>query len=158
MPQLARLMGDLIARGKIASDSNIWFVDDGSKDGTWRLIESLIGIYYVMYVVRSRARLDPPLILKIYLLSVLMTPFFLPKMHERLFSVADVTEIAYAFYFPRQYAKIMVSFASFYAYLPSQFGYTLVPPKVLPIVTGTALVLVATSTKKSLDEVQVAAA
>jgi glycosyltransferase involved in cell wall biosynthesis len=40
VPQLARLMGDLIARGKIASDSNIWFVDDGSKDGTWRLIEA----------------------------------------------------------------------------------------------------------------------
>jgi len=38
--RLAQLMGDLIARGKIASDSNIWFVDDGSKDGTWRLIES----------------------------------------------------------------------------------------------------------------------
>jgi glycosyltransferase involved in cell wall biosynthesis len=40
VPQLSRLMGDLIARGKIASDSNIWFVDDGSKDGTWRLIET----------------------------------------------------------------------------------------------------------------------
>ena len=40
-PQLARLMGDLIARGKIAGDSNIWFVDDGSKDGTWKFIESL---------------------------------------------------------------------------------------------------------------------
>ncbi len=40
VPQLARLMIDLIERGKIASDSNIWFVDDGSKDGTWGLIES----------------------------------------------------------------------------------------------------------------------
>jgi polyisoprenyl-phosphate glycosyltransferase len=40
-PQLAGLMRDLIARGKIASDSNIWFVDDGSKDDTWKLIESL---------------------------------------------------------------------------------------------------------------------
>ena len=40
-PQLARLMRDLIERGKIASDSNIWFVDDGSKDGTWKLIETL---------------------------------------------------------------------------------------------------------------------
>lgn len=40
-PQLAQLMGDLIARGKIAGDSNIWFVDDGSKDGTWKFIESL---------------------------------------------------------------------------------------------------------------------
>jgi len=40
VPQLARLMGDLIARGKIAGDSNIWFVDDGSKDATWKLIEA----------------------------------------------------------------------------------------------------------------------
>lgn len=40
-PRLAHLMEDLIARGKITGDSNIWFVDDGSKDGTWRLIESL---------------------------------------------------------------------------------------------------------------------
>jgi glycosyltransferase involved in cell wall biosynthesis len=41
VPRLAQVMEDLIARGKIAGDSNIWFVDDGSKDGTWRLIESL---------------------------------------------------------------------------------------------------------------------
>lgn len=40
VPRLADLMGDLIARGKIAGDSNIWFVDDGSKDATWRVIES----------------------------------------------------------------------------------------------------------------------
>jgi polyisoprenyl-phosphate glycosyltransferase len=40
-PQLSRLMEDLIGRGKIAGDSNIWLIDDGSKDGTWRLIESL---------------------------------------------------------------------------------------------------------------------
>ena len=40
-PRLARLMDDLIARGKVASDSNIWLVDDGSKDDTWTLIESL---------------------------------------------------------------------------------------------------------------------
>jgi len=40
-PRLARLVKDLIARGKIASDSNIWFIDDGSTDDTWRLIESL---------------------------------------------------------------------------------------------------------------------
>jgi polyisoprenyl-phosphate glycosyltransferase len=40
VPRLAQLMGDLIARGKIAGDSNIWLVDDGSKDATWKLIES----------------------------------------------------------------------------------------------------------------------
>jgi Gpi18-like mannosyltransferase len=65
------------------------------------MLIAVIGIYYVMYVVRSRAPLDPPLILKLCFLSVLMTPFFMPKMRERFFFVADVTAIAYAFYFPR---------------------------------------------------------
>jgi Gpi18-like mannosyltransferase len=117
------------------------------------ILMAVVGSYYVWYVVRSRVRLDPPLILKLCLLSLLMTPFFLPKMHERFFFVADVAAIAYAFYFPRQYAvAIMVSFASFFAYQPFLFHYTLVPPKVLPIVMGAALVLVAVSTKRSLDE------
>jgi glycosyltransferase involved in cell wall biosynthesis len=40
-PALATLMQDLIARSKIAADSNIWFVDDGSKDATWPMIEAL---------------------------------------------------------------------------------------------------------------------
>jgi hypothetical protein len=52
----------------------------------------------------------------------------------------------------------MVSFASFFAYQPFLFHYALVPPMVLPIVMGTALVLVATSTKRSLNEAQDAAA
>jgi glycosyltransferase involved in cell wall biosynthesis len=41
VPQLEKLMLDLMARGKIASDSNVWLVDDGSKDGTWAMIEAL---------------------------------------------------------------------------------------------------------------------
>jgi Gpi18-like mannosyltransferase len=119
------------------------------------ILMAAIGVCYVWYVVRSRRRLDPPLILKLCLLSVLMTPFFLPKMHERFFFVADVTAIAYAFYFPRQYwVAIAVSFASFFAYQPFLFQYTLVPPKVLPIVMGIALWVVAASTKRSLDEAQ----
>jgi len=119
------------------------------------VLMAFVGLYYVWSVVRSRRALDPPLILKLCLLSVLMTPFFLPKMHERFFFVADVTAIAYAFYFPRQYSvAIMISFASFFAYQPFLFQYTLVPPKVLPIVMGAALWLVAASTKRSLDEAE----
>lgn len=117
------------------------------------LLMTVIGGYYVWCVVRSRARLDAPLILKLCLLSVLMTPFFLPKMHDRFFFVADVTAIVYAFYFPRQYpVAIMVSFASFFAYQRFLFHYTLVPLKALPVVMGAALVLVAISVKRSLDE------
>jgi polyisoprenyl-phosphate glycosyltransferase len=41
VPQLEALMRDLIARGKIAPDSNVWLVDDGSKDSTWSILEAL---------------------------------------------------------------------------------------------------------------------
>jgi polyisoprenyl-phosphate glycosyltransferase len=38
---LEKLMSDLIVRGKISQHSNIWLIDDGSKDKTWSLIEGL---------------------------------------------------------------------------------------------------------------------
>jgi len=41
VPQLEAFMRDLIARGKIAADSNVWLVDDGSRDATWSILESL---------------------------------------------------------------------------------------------------------------------
>ena len=37
--RLTRLLADLIARGKVGPDSRISFVDDGSRDRTWSLIE-----------------------------------------------------------------------------------------------------------------------
>jgi polyisoprenyl-phosphate glycosyltransferase len=39
--RLETLLLDLIERRKIAADSNVWLVDDGSKDATWATIESL---------------------------------------------------------------------------------------------------------------------
>ena len=39
--QLKAIMEDLINRGKIASDSKIAFVNDGSKDTTWNIIRQL---------------------------------------------------------------------------------------------------------------------
>ncbi len=41
--QVLQLLDDLKARGKIAPDSNLWLIDDGSADGTWELIEQLAG-------------------------------------------------------------------------------------------------------------------
>lgn len=45
LPETARrlelLLCDLITRGKIAPESNIWLIDDGSSDNTWSIIESL---------------------------------------------------------------------------------------------------------------------
>lgn len=39
--RLAKLLADLIGRGLLADSSRAYFVDDGSRDKTWRLIEAL---------------------------------------------------------------------------------------------------------------------
>lgn len=39
--ELTEVLDDLICKGKVAKDSYILYVDDGSKDATWELIEKL---------------------------------------------------------------------------------------------------------------------
>lgn len=39
--QLKKLLKDMMAEGEIREDSKILFVDDGSRDNTWKLIEAL---------------------------------------------------------------------------------------------------------------------
>lgn len=39
--ELTEVLNDLIRKGKVAKDSYILYVDDGSKDATWELIEKL---------------------------------------------------------------------------------------------------------------------
>jgi len=113
-----------------------------------------VGCVFVWKVWRSRAAIDHDLILQLCLLSLLVTPFLLPKMHERFFYPADVLAIAYGFYFPRRYyVAIAVSFASFFAYLPFLFHQTLVPLKLLSLVMLVALATVATTTRESLNKV-----
>lgn len=115
----------------------------------------VIGCLYVWKVWRSRDKIDQDLILKLCLLSLLMTPFFLPKMHERFFYPADVLSIAYGFYFPRQYyVPIAVSFASFFAYQPFLFNQTLLPLRLLSLVMLVALATVAVSTRQDLKGVK----
>ncbi|MBK9219432.1 MAG: glycosyltransferase family 2 protein [Uliginosibacterium sp.] len=39
--RLAALLGELVSREKLSGDSHVVFVDDGSRDQTWSIIESL---------------------------------------------------------------------------------------------------------------------
>jgi glycosyltransferase involved in cell wall biosynthesis len=55
--QVLHLFAALQARGKVAADSNLWLVDDGSTDGTWQLIEALAAQHpHVTGVKLSRNR------------------------------------------------------------------------------------------------------
>ncbi len=50
--QLLQLLGELNAKGKIAPDSNLWLVDDGSRDGTWKVIEALAAQHAIVIGVK----------------------------------------------------------------------------------------------------------
>jgi Gpi18-like mannosyltransferase len=46
-------------------------------------------------------------------------PFFLPRMHERYFYLADVISLLYAFYNPRRwYLPVLIILASTLSYMP----------------------------------------
>ena len=80
-------------------------------------------IYLFCFVVyKSKVELDKNIIVKLALVSAILTPFTLPHMHERYFFPADVLSIIYALYFPRYFfVPLLVISASFVSYLPFLF-------------------------------------
>jgi Gpi18-like mannosyltransferase len=115
------------------------------------LLMTAIGSLFAWLVWRSRVRLDEALTLRLCTLSLIMTPFFLPKMHDRFFFPADVFAIAYGFFFPRQYyVPIAVGFASLFAYNRFLLGRHIVPLRGLALVMLFALVAVAWATVRDL--------
>lgn len=86
-----------------------------------------------LMLFRSPRALTAPLVLEIALVTMLIIPFFLPKMHERYFYPADILSIAFAFFYPQLFIiPILVGGVSFLAYQPFLFERDLV---ALPILT-----------------------
>jgi Gpi18-like mannosyltransferase len=64
-------------------------------------------------------------------------PYFLPKMHDRYFFMADVLSIVFAFYFPRYFwIPIVVQLSSLFSYTFMLRGEPMVSLKVLAIALG----------------------
>jgi Gpi18-like mannosyltransferase len=80
----------------------------------------ILGICYVL--VARRARMHPDRIVTAATVFVILTPYFLPGMHERYFYLADVMALVLAFYRPRLWpVPLLVQAASFLAYEPFLF-------------------------------------
>jgi Gpi18-like mannosyltransferase len=87
-----------------------------------------VGIFYSLIVARSRAKMTPSILLELGLISVLMIPFILPKMHERYFYPADVISTLFAFYYPGYFfVPILMSAISFFSYEPTLFNVETIP-------------------------------
>lgn len=101
---------------------------------------------YLVAVIKSHAKLSQALILNLGMLSVLLVPFFLPKMHERYFYPADMLSIVYGFFFPGQFfIPIAMGLISLFAYQPFLFGRQLIPVEILSV--GILVVLVCVARK-----------
>jgi Gpi18-like mannosyltransferase len=115
------------------------------------LLTMAVVAIYVWVIWRSKVEMTDSVILQLCMLSLIMTPFLLPKMHDRFFYPADVLAIAYGFFFPRHaFVPVFVVFASFFAYQPFLFGKTLVPLPVLSLIMAFALFAVGQSAWRML--------
>jgi len=71
------------------------------------------------YFYKSKIEIDNEVIIIISILSVLILPYFLPKMHERYFFAADVLSIVLAYYWPKYvFVPIVVGLSSLTGYIP----------------------------------------
>lgn len=97
---------------------------------------------FVVAVSRSRVALTAPLMIELALVSVLLAPYVLPKMHERYFYPADVIAIIWGAYFPRYlFVPLVINLVSTLAYVPVLFGWTIVSLPVLAFLLLGVLVL-----------------
>ncbi len=91
-------------------------------------------IIFIFVVVNSRQKISGSLLIHLALLSTLLVPFFLPRMHERYYFPADMISILYAFYYPKYfYIAIIINLVSFFAYLPFLFQIEAIPLSLLAL-------------------------
>jgi Gpi18-like mannosyltransferase len=101
-------------------------------------------LFFVTLVYKSQVRVTDERMVEWATLSVLIVPYFLPKMHDRFFFPADVISIILGFYFPQRfYVPIVISMVSFFSYLPFLFGYEMIPLRYLALILFTLIVLLA---------------
>lgn len=88
-----------------------------------------------IFIYKSKNNTTQQSVVELALMTLLVVPFFLPKMHERYFYPADALSVAFAFYFPRLfYVPILIEGVSFFSYQPFLFERQPIPISILTAV------------------------
>ena len=108
------------------------------------LIYAVIIVFlFVVVVYKSRAEVTPSLLIQLALVSVIIVPYFLPKVHDRYFYPTDVFSILYGFFFPSLFwVPLVVNVISFFTYVPYLFGAEIFPLWGLALVLLLIIVIV----------------
>jgi len=106
---------------------------------------------YLLLVYKSKVELSAALIVKLCMLSLVLVPFVLPKMHERYFYPADVFSIPFGFIFPGYFfIPIIMSLVSFFTYQPFLFGRQVFSIEILSLAVLVVLAILTRDAVKAL--------
>ncbi len=98
---------------------NQYFLLEYATAGTWLILGILMCVMFAM--AQKRYRITNEFIVQMALFFAILTPYFLPHMHERYGCLADILAVLYAmmnrkrFYIPL--VQILISFNCYMAYL-----------------------------------------
>ncbi len=100
------------------------------------LVVSIIFVTLFIYkAYQYQSQIKKEHLIELAMISVLLVPYVLPKMHERYFFIADILSLIYGFYFPQRFwVAITVQSSSFFSYLG-----TPIFQKIFSIVLGFTL-------------------
>ncbi len=92
------------------------------------LLAGLVTLAFLTQLFYFRSKLNTLRLIQAAFLFTLLLPFFLPKMHERYFYMADVLSVVYIFYYPKRWfvAPLVVG-ASLVGYARYLFSNTFIP-------------------------------
>lgn len=97
-------------------DNNFYFFKVGG------VLFTGILVLLSMFVIYKRKILNKENAIKIILLFSIFVPFFLPRMHERYFMIAECLSVLYVFYYREQfYLPLLIIFPTTITYL-NYFG------------------------------------
>ncbi|MEB3310028.1 MAG: hypothetical protein VKJ02_07315 [Snowella sp.] len=98
------------------------------------IITLILIMLLITLVVDSEVKLSQPLLIQLALISVLMMPYFLPKMHDRYFFAADVFSIVFGFYYPQYFfVPIAINLVSLFTYISFFIRSFMIPPSILSL-------------------------
>jgi Gpi18-like mannosyltransferase len=98
-------------------------------------------VLFILAGVRRKLPPTPPTLIQLSLISVVLVPFVLPKMHDRYFFAADGLSFLYVGYFPQRFwVAPAINLISLFSYLPFLTGVEMISLKFLALGLGAILV------------------
>ena len=128
----------------------------GNEFGMFGLYAGFLTVAALCYLgFRTRKKItgNPELTVHLALVSVLLVPFLLVRMHERYFFSADIIGVLYAFYRPsRFFVPIAIVSISLLSYCPYLLGKEIVSLAYLAVALAIIIILTVCDFAKAINE------